>query len=215
MMIMVWRSSPSRSKPSPTPRRRKFIAPVLAWLEDNSVLFAIGEVALTGQSGAMTAYERLFIKPYRVSIGKSTLRFGAGYEQQAMDMTRPENQIGLEYSRTAFEEAKALTETWGGQMVVVIIPTREEVYAPLTEPIMGTEALNKLRSARTTMLDLCEELSLLCYDALPKFQAYASEGSMLYYEDDMHLNLYGNSMLAEDLAAWLKEKDLVGVVGEP
>jgi hypothetical protein len=189
--------------------------PVLAWLEDHSVLFAVAEVAATGQSGAMTAYERLFIKPYRVNVGNHTMRFGAGYEQQAMDMSRPENQLGLEYSRKALQDAKALTDTWGGQMVVVVIPTREEVYASLTEPIMGTEALNKLRSARTAMLDLCIELSLLCYDPMPYFQAQATQGYLLYYEDDMHLNAFGNSMLAEDLAAWLKKRNLVGIVGEP
>jgi len=189
--------------------------PVLAWLEDHSVLFAVSEVVLTGQSGAMTAYERLFIKPHRVNIGKSVMQFGAGYEQQAMDMTRPENQIGLAYSRTAFQEAKALADTWGGQIVVVIIPTREEVYAPLTEPIMGAEALDKLRSSRAAMLDLCSELSLTCYDPLSRFQQESASGTMLYYTDDMHLNPLGNTILADGLAQWLKENDLVGTVGEP
>lgn len=189
--------------------------PVLAWLEDNSVLFAVGEVLLTGQSGSMTAYERLFIKPYRVKIGDTEMRFGAGYEQQAMDMTRRENHVGLEYSRTAFQEAQALVETWGGEMVVIVIPTREEVYAPLTEPIMGAEALNKLRSSRTTMLELCEELSLTCFDPLPIFQARAQQGEILYYADDMHLNAHGNAVLAEALADWMQEQDLIGIVGEP
>jgi lysophospholipase L1-like esterase len=189
--------------------------PVIAWLEDHSVLFAIGEVVLTGQSGAMTAYERLFIKPYRINIGSEVMRFGAGYEQQAMDMTRRENQIGLEYSRTAFQDAAALVDTWGGQIVVIVIPTREEVYASLTEPMMGTEALNKLRSSHTAMLGLCTELSLTCYDPLPAFQERAAKGEMLYFADDMHLNPHGNAILAESLASWLKEKDLVGVVGEP
>jgi lysophospholipase L1-like esterase len=163
----------------------------------------------------MTAYERLDIKPYRVKVGDQIMRFGAGYEQQAMDMTRGENQIGLEYSRTAFEEAQALVKTWDGQIVVIVIPTREEVYAPLTEPIMGTEALDKQRSARIAMLDLCTDLSLLCYDPLATFQDHAAKGEMLYFSDDMHLNPYGNTVLAEALAAWLQEKDLVGVVGDP
>lgn len=189
--------------------------PVLAWLEDHSVLFAVSEVVLTGQSGAMTAYERLFIKPHRVNIGKSVMQFGAGYEQQAMDMTRNENQIGLRASRSAFVDAKALADTWGAKIVVVVIPTREEVYAPLTEPIMGAEALKKLTSAHRAMLDLCTELSLTCYDPLPVFQVHAAQGELIYFADDMHLNPQGNALLADDFSSWMKEQGLAAHIGQP
>lgn len=179
---------------------------VKAWLEDHSAALAVLQVALTGQSGAMTAYERLFIKPYRVKIGETVMQFGAGYEQQAMDMTRRENQIGRDLSRTAFAEAQTTVQDWGGRMVVVVIPTREEVYAPLTTPLMGQAALDRLASARAAMFDLCEGLALTCYDALPLLQARAAAGDLLYFADDMHLNPLGNAVLAEGLAGWLREE---------
>ncbi len=189
--------------------------PIIAWLEDHSVTFAVMEVVLTGQSGAMSAYDRLFIKPYRVAVGDQVLKFGAGYEQQAMDMTRNENQIGLRASRSAFVDAKALADTWGAKIVVVVIPTREEVYAPLTEPIMGAEALKKLTSAHRAMLDLCTELSLTCYDPLPVFQVHAAQGELIYFADDMHLNPQGNALLADDFSSWMKEQGLAAHIGQP
>jgi len=51
-------------------------------------------------------------------------------------MSLEQNQIGLELSRTAFEDAQALVAGWDGEIAVIIMPTREEVYASITEPVM-------------------------------------------------------------------------------
>jgi lysophospholipase L1-like esterase len=181
-------------------------APLIEWLRRNSVAYAVIETVFTGQFKGVSDYDKLFIKPHTVKIGDDILQFGAGYEQQAMDMFREQNQIGLRYSREAFQKAQDLVETWAGQLVVVIIPTREEVYAQLTEPIMGEESLAKLTSARDAMHDLCDELDMLCYDPLEDFTQRAQAGEMLYFADDMHLNPHGNAVLAKLLAAWLKEQ---------
>ncbi len=184
-------------------------APIVEWLRRNSVAYAVIETVFTGQFKGVSDYDKLFIKPYAVTIGNDILQFGAGYEQQAMDMSREQNQLGLRYSQAAFQEAQTLVQTWDGQLIVVIIPTREEVYAHLTAPIMGEAALAKLTSARDAMHSLCEELDLQCYDPLADFTKRAQTGEMLYFADDMHLNPHGNAVLAELLAAWLKEKNIL------
>jgi hypothetical protein len=187
-------------------------APALVtWLRDHSAVYAVVEAALLGgQAVGSTDYERLFIKPYTVKIDETTMRFGAPYEQQAMDMALPQNQIGRDQSAQAFEEAQNLVESWNGQLVVVVIPTREEVYADLTEPLMGADAIAKLTSAREAMFAVCEAQNLLCYDPLSELQARAKQGELLYFADDMHLNPHGNAVLAHMLAAWLDEQGLTG-----
>ncbi len=180
---------------------------IVSWLSQNSVAFAVMETALTGQwNGApdQGAFQPQYSIPY---ADGQVMQFGKLYERTALDMSRPANQYGLERSREAFQEAQDLIAGWDGQLVVVIIPTREEVYDPLTEPLMGKAELDKHRSARLAMLTLCDELTLSCLDLLPDFQALAQQDIALYYADDMHLNPAGNQALADRLTAWVTEQE--------
>ena len=171
-----------------------------------SALVAVTQTLFTGQFVGVPDSEALFLKPYRATYGENNiLQFGGEYERNALDMSREINQIGYDYSVTAFEEAQTIVEDMNGTLLIVIIPTREEVYSDITVPIMGEDELAKLTSARTAMLDLCEELSLTCFDAYSALVEVANEGEALYFSDDMHLNPYGNQVLAEALADWLAE----------
>lgn len=170
------------------------------WLRRNSVLVAMVETALRGRYLGLPDSEALFDKPYPVRIGDSpqaVLRVGGQYEQNALDMSRPENQLGLAMTRTALQTAAALVETWDGQLVVVIIPTREEVYRESVVPVMGEAAVDRLQSARAAMLSLCAELELTCYDAYDMLHTRALNQEILYYSDDQHLNPAGNAALVD------------------
>lgn len=179
------------------------------WLRSHSALLAVAETILTGRFTGVPDAEALFVKPYRATYGEHVLQFGGAYELGALDMSLELNQIGLGYSRESFQGAQDLLNEWGGNLVILLIPTREEVYRSITEPIMGADNLARLQSARETMLQVCQDLSLTCYDAYPVFAERAATGEALYYEDDMHLNAYGNLVLAEALQAWLTEDGLV------
>jgi hypothetical protein len=174
------------------------------WLRSHSTLLAVGETILTGRFTGVPDAEALYVKPYRASYGEHVLQFGGAYELGALDMSLEINQIGLGYSRESFIEAQNMVSEWGGNLVIVLIPTREEVYRHVTEPIMGAENIARLESARQAMLELCADLALTCHDAYPVFAERAANNEALYYEDDMHLNAYGNLVLAEALMAWLE-----------
>ncbi|MCA9894963.1 MAG: hypothetical protein KC615_18385 [Anaerolineae bacterium] len=176
------------------------------WLRHNSAAYAVIETLFTGLYLGTPESEALYIKPLTATYGPNNeyvLQFGGEYEQGALDMSLEQNQIGMGLSRAAFENAQTLVAGWGGEIVVIIMPTREEVYSYITEPVMGQEAIDKLASARLTMLDLCDELSLRCYDPTEAFIEHAQAGEALYHSDDMHLNAHGNAVLAELLQAWL------------
>ena len=182
------------------------------WLRRNSVGFAVIETAFTGRYLAVPDSERIHVKPEIVTFGEDdayTMQYGSLYEQQAMDMQREENQIGLELSRGALQQAQEMVAEWEGEIVIVIMPVREEVYRHLTEPVLGEEVLQKLHSAREAWHDLCDELDIACFDPFDDFTERALNGEALYHVDDMHLNAYGNAVLAESLQVWLEENDFL------
>ncbi|MEL6527953.1 MAG: hypothetical protein AAFQ07_19805, partial [Chloroflexota bacterium] len=111
--------------------------------------------------------------------------------------------------RIAFQEAQTIVDDMNGTLLVVIIPTREEVYRATTAPIMGEDNVDTLQSARDTMLSLCDEFALTCFDAYDALvTATQTNDTLLYYSDDMHLNALGNAVLADALASYLTENDL-------
>ncbi|MEL7432433.1 MAG: hypothetical protein AAFN11_00640 [Chloroflexota bacterium] len=175
-----------------------------------SALFAVGQTLFTGNIVGVPDSEALFVKPHRAIINEDeVLRFGGTYELQALDMSREINQIGLDYSRIAFQEAQTIVDDMNGTLLVVIIPTREEVYRATTAPIMGEDNVDTLQSARDTMLSLCDEFALTCFDAYDALvTATQTSDTLLYYSDDMHLNAVGNAVLADALASYLVENDL-------
>lgn len=178
------------------------------WLLQNSALASVLDTIITGRIQGVPEGEALFTEPHQVQFGTGeTLQFGAPYELQALDMTREENQIGYELSEAAFQQAADLVQNWGGELVVVVIPTREEVYAHLTEPVMGEAALNTLTGARQALLNgVCQEIeSIRCFDPFDVLVEHAQNDEALYHVDDMHLNAQGNAVLAGALADWLDE----------
>lgn len=181
-------------------------AEIIRWLRKNSALFVSLEGILRGQPGGLWSSDPLFTPRYRVPYPGGELRFGQPYELLSLDMAREANQIGREASRAAFESARERVAAWGGQMLVILIPTREEVYAHLTEALMAPGEMDALRSARQSMLTLCDELRLNCLDLLDTLSGTALEEDALYFSDDLHLTPRGNAIVAETIQQWLDDQ---------
>lgn len=179
---------------------------ITAWLRTNLVLFALVDVLLSQNT---VGEDVQFQERYQVLLPNGQhLGFGQPYEPNAMDMQRPANQAGYDASRQSFQQARDLVDSWGGELVVVLMPTREQVYAEWTSEALRDD-LDKIDSARLAMLELCEELELLCYDPLTEMQALAETANLLYYDDDMHLNPEGNRVFANLVGQWLSENELI------
>ena len=164
---------------------------------------ALIELLTTGSWSGLPAGEKAYQAQYRAPYPGGMLEFGKSYELTALDMSRPENEYGYAQTREAFETARDAVAAWGGELVVVIIPTREEVYSEITVPVMGQENLRTLESARQSMVELCTELAIECLDPTEELTEHA-QNTALYYADDMHLNAAGNAALAEILQGWLE-----------
>ena len=85
------------------------------------------------------------------------------------------------------------------------MPTKEQVYRAMSEPLLGAEKLALLDTPYAMMRDFCAAEGLDCFDPLAALQAHADAGEQLYYTTDMHLNARGNAVLAGALAEWLGE----------
>lgn len=182
---------------------------IQSWLRGHSALYAVLESIASGGQGHRDTEAAQFDDRFSATLPSGEqLRFGQTYEPSAMDMSREVNQAGYEISRAAFAAAQELISSWGGHLVVVLVPTREEVYRSVTAAAMGDE-LDKIGSARLAMLDLCAELKLVCYDALADLKNAAVTSELLYYSDDLHLNPLGNRVFAERLHGWLEAVGLL------
>ncbi|MEM9953362.1 MAG: hypothetical protein AAF846_17275 [Chloroflexota bacterium] len=171
-----------------------------------SALVAVAQTLITGNFVGVPDSEALFVKPYRATYGdNNVLQFGGEYELTALDMSRELNQIGYVYSQEAFASANDIARNLNATMLIVIIPTREEVYREVTAPVMGADNVDRLQSARDAMLALCDDLDLTCFDAYHALAQVAETGEALYYQDDMHLNPHGNQVLADALTEWIIE----------
>lgn len=174
-----------------------------SWLRGRSALYAVLESILSSGRRFSDRAAAQFDDRYSATLPSGEqLRFGQAYEARALDMSRPVNRAGYEISRAAITDAQALVASWGGQLVIALVPTREEVYEALTAAALGDD-LVKMGSARLAMLALCAERQLVCYDSLADLQKRAANSELLYYGDDLHLNPLGNRVFAELLRDWL------------
>lgn len=202
--------------PTPPPPQPPARPGWLLWLEQHSALAVTLELLTTGRVGGLTADEMLHDDPYTVVLPGGVLQFGRYIERQVADMSRARNLAGLTLTRGAFQQAQTLvaapdwTTAGPGAFVVLLVPTRELVYRRWTEPLLGADEWQVWHSAHAAMLDVCDDLALTCFDALPGLQAHAeATGDLLYWTDDPHLNPRGNAVLAGLVRAFLAERGLL------
>jgi hypothetical protein len=188
------------------------VSPLVAWLRGHSVAFAVLDSALFGDWPYLDDFQRLFVAPYQTEYRDGVLEFGQPYTFAVGDMTRPHNAAGVTLYRDALIQSRAAVESWGGRLVVVMIPPREMVYEHLTRPVLGEERYTRLAGSYEAMQALCVELNLMCFDALAGFARRAEAGEHLYYTDDPHLNPYGNGVLMTQVRDYL---DFVGLLVVP
>jgi hypothetical protein len=184
--------------PSPNPLP---LAPKPNWWDRHSAVYVLLKLIFGSDrqfEGSLQFWDREY-----AAQGDVRLAFGRPYLWGAFDMSLPNNQYGWARSQGAFLDARRMIESYGGRLVIVLIPTKEQVYRDMAEPLIGVEKMALLDQNYALMLTFCKEDSLTCIDMLPVFQQHAAQGEQLYYTTDIHLNPRGNEVLAGSLADWL------------
>jgi len=178
-------------------------APARSWLEENSAVVVLIRSLLGGSEHYAASLQ--FLDREWAQDGDLRLGFGRPYLWGAFDLARPQNQEGWALSQDAIRAAREQVEGYGGHLVIVLMPTKEQVYRHLAAPLIGAERMALLDDNYQMMLDFCAAERLTCLDPLPVFEQRAAAGEQLYYTTDIHLTPRGNAALADWLAAWLAE----------
>jgi hypothetical protein len=179
------------------------------WLAENSAVYAL--VTTMSRVGNAAG---LYVDPYHVQVGDAPLDFGQPYVFRAFDMSEARNLEGEQISHQAILDTRDIVEDNGGVFVVVLVPTKEEVYRRWTEPQLGAEIIEGLKVPRLRLMDFCAANNLTCFDVEEALKTAAEDGTHLYYKDDMHLNPAGNRVLADALAAFLDDEGILAAVAD-
>lgn len=142
-------------------------------------------------------------------MGDVDIYFGRPSTLVGIDLNRPRNQVGFELSLEAIREGRDFLDKAGVPLVLLLLPTKEEVYGRLTMPQLGQERLQIIGESRELMLEFCADEGYLCLDATEGLTAAADAGQQLYYARDNHLNAAGNAILADIVWDFLTRQNLM------
>ncbi len=103
----------------------------------------------------------------------------------------PQVARGFALTQEAILAARAQTEQQGAQFILVILPFREQVYAP-----PGLQP--RLDGLNEALLDFGRQQEITVIDLTPALRARAAgRPEWLYFRKDIHLNVQGNVVVAE------------------
>ncbi len=101
-------------------------APTLTWWDKNSAVYVLLKLFLGPEEDFDASLQ--FLDRERASKGDIKLAFGRPYLWGAFDVSEPTNQYGWERSREAFYNSNEMVKSYGGTLLFVLIPTKEQVY---------------------------------------------------------------------------------------
>jgi len=178
--------------------------PVARWLTDHSQSYRLIEAALRGSGKKTFAYKEgeldLVFRVDRWWLPDSDRQRKQGRER------------GWQLMRAALERMEESAAAAGAELVVVLIPAKEEIYWNLVrDHVRGgtggvaSEADHPLEVVR----HYCSERGLLACDLRSRLQPVADQGKQLYLRVSGHWNDEGNDLAALAVAECLRGRGLV------
>lgn len=118
-------------------------------------------------------------------------------------------QYGWDRTLQALEAAHATTASLGADLVIVLVPTKEEVYATWSVDALGEERIAMLARGRTALVEACAERGWRCIDPTETFMAAVAGGDTVYNGFDFHLDAAGNRIVARLVGEYLIAEGLL------
>jgi hypothetical protein len=193
--------------PVARPARRLVGGQLGHWLETNSAVYWIAQTFASSRE-ELYKYER-FVDPYSVDDDGFTFTFGRPYILKAFDLDNENNQHGKALTQEILLKAKQDLDALGIHLVVVLIPSKEEVYERWTTAFLGVDRMRSLGEGRELMVDFCAEHALACLDTTGALRSSAERGMHVYWPDDTHLNVLGNALVADAVWHFLVDEELM------
>jgi hypothetical protein len=173
---------------------------IAGWLAAHSLAYRLAEGAIRG-AGRET---------YHYKKNGLDLVFRVDRWWLGSDDRRAEARLrGWELMQRALLEVDATAQQIGATLVVVLIPTKEEIYWNLVRPhVSGAESADPDRPL-DVVRDFCQQRGIAYCDLAPALDAEAQRGRQLYLKVSGHWNDDGNTIAARAIAACLATQGLV------
>jgi len=154
--------------------------PVNRWLVQHSAVYA---------TGSFFWYNRFFFYNLARADDKALPRNpNYSWWLANTDLSIPEMVQGLTLTQQTLLTAYQDTTTPQTQFVVVILPFREQVYA---SPPLQTQ----FDQLNNTLIQFLQQNNIPVLNLTPDLRNRAN--TALYFDEDIHLNIYGNRVVAE------------------
>lgn len=132
---------------------------------------------------------------FRVPDGRAVALNPAGFKARAA-VVKPGTQE-FDLTLEALKDADRMASMSGARLLVLIQPSKEEVYLPL----LGTQTSHVLEPLHRAL----QEAGIEYLDLTAAFQERATAGEPLFFERDGHPNATGYSLIAEVVGSHIRQ----------
>jgi hypothetical protein len=196
-----------------TRHSRSFMHGLRDWLSRNSVLYAaptqlpLFDFVRARETATRVAGDKNNLVAYRDA--KHNMLFDVSPQSRFLDMNDPRFKAAMEITKRVIINLQHERQRLGIRVVVVLIPTKERVYANLLKQaghvgrnLRLADALRHEDAARDAIVGLLREQDIESVDLLPALEAGVIQRD-LYPLTDPHLNKTGYRVIAEAIDLYL------------
>ena len=150
---------------------------------------------------------------FPVRVGAVTTVLTPGARRAVVDLSDARIREGLRLSLEAIRRLQSEASKNGVRVVLLLIPTKEHVFAPWVDVADGVNVVRQLVDDETRIWGeftaLCDDLDLDCINALGGLRGAVQDGSNPYFSDwDGHPSKLGHRVIAGAVAASVEMRDL-------
>lgn len=113
--------------------------------------------------------------------------------------------VGWPLTRAALAQTQALVEQNGAELIIIIVPSKEQVYRDRFQQVALLPADYNIDQLVQPLLDDCAQVQLHCIDLTEPFRDQARQGQQLYFPVDIHWNAAGHRLVAQVVKRYLSE----------
>lgn len=134
---------------------------------------------------------------YQVKRDRLDLVFQPWWVEPLSDARKEDRAAGWALMRDAFLDMRTSAEAMGAKLVLVLIPTKEEVYFDSVRAELPNAAKLSVDRPYDVVRQFCRDQGIVCCDTTPALQEHARQGDQVYLRVSGHWNALGGQVGAE------------------